>query len=459
MLHENTYVPLSRFYDLSGWSAPIMQNTPGGWSSATLPDHQLLPVNLSTVVSRLQAQKRATSPAAAVDRLVVGRPKKRPHGAAGSIVVLQQSNNAGESFDWLLFKLRDDWGLAYTTMLPAEFTVPGALDGADVLLVPHVTFTSVLNGLGETGQQAIIDWVARGGHYVGWQGGAQLSSALGVSMTEFVPQDIVCPGSFVRALVDVTHPLAAGVGDELFMYYRDNMPLMRSAQHRLVAFFPSGDSEDWFVSGYHEGAEELGNAVGVHQRVTGDGLVTSFAFEVNFRAFTAGTSKMIHNAILQQGRRARHNLTASARFLPRSTADRAAALTNAPSQPSWSPGRRDDGGRGEGELAVDWANHVRLAVRQPPPPPPPLLPQQPPASASASASAAVRALERNLTLALRSLGAGPPRFVRASPKQRIYSVPKSLAAGGGVDDVDRAWLGRLSHALRTHVVEPVHIRS
>ena len=76
MMHENTYVPLSRFYDLSGWSAPIMQNTPGGWSSATLPDHQLLPVNLSTVVSRLQAQKRATSPAAAVDRLVVGRPKR-----------------------------------------------------------------------------------------------------------------------------------------------------------------------------------------------------------------------------------------------------------------------------------------------------------------------------------------------------------------------------------------------
>ena len=32
------------------------------------------------------------------------------------------------------------------------------LDGADVLLVPHVTFTSVLNGLGEAGQQAIIDW-------------------------------------------------------------------------------------------------------------------------------------------------------------------------------------------------------------------------------------------------------------------------------------------------------------
>eukprot|EP01047_Picozoa_sp_COSAG01_P050445 COSAG01_NODE_5104_length_4479_cov_3.354338_3_plen_72_part_00 len=51
------------------------------------------------------------------------------------------------------------------------------LDGADVLLVPHVTFTSVLNGLGEAGQQAIIDWVAQGGHYMGWQGGGGRSSA------------------------------------------------------------------------------------------------------------------------------------------------------------------------------------------------------------------------------------------------------------------------------------------
>ena len=34
MLHEDTYVPLSSFYDLSAWSAPIMENTPGGWSAS-----------------------------------------------------------------------------------------------------------------------------------------------------------------------------------------------------------------------------------------------------------------------------------------------------------------------------------------------------------------------------------------------------------------------------------------
>eukprot|EP01048_Picozoa_sp_COSAG05_P000330 COSAG05_NODE_8_length_40675_cov_148.837539_39_plen_76_part_00 len=38
MLHESTYVPLSSFYDLSAWSAPIMENTPGGWSSAPFAD-------------------------------------------------------------------------------------------------------------------------------------------------------------------------------------------------------------------------------------------------------------------------------------------------------------------------------------------------------------------------------------------------------------------------------------
>ena len=34
MLNENTYVPFAYFYDLTGWSAPLMENVPGGWASA-----------------------------------------------------------------------------------------------------------------------------------------------------------------------------------------------------------------------------------------------------------------------------------------------------------------------------------------------------------------------------------------------------------------------------------------
>jgi hypothetical protein len=41
-----------------------------------------------------------------------------------------------------------------------------------------------MTNLGSDGQQAIKDWVAGGGHFVGWQGGAQLAGndGLGISM-------------------------------------------------------------------------------------------------------------------------------------------------------------------------------------------------------------------------------------------------------------------------------------
>ena len=44
-------------------------------------------------------------------------------GAAAGIVVLRATagNNPGESFDWLVHKLNDDWQLPYAEMLPAEF--------------------------------------------------------------------------------------------------------------------------------------------------------------------------------------------------------------------------------------------------------------------------------------------------------------------------------------------------
>ena len=37
--------------------------------------------------------------------------------------------------------------------------------------------------LGEAGQQAIRAWVQDGGHYVGWQGGAQLAGSDGLDIS------------------------------------------------------------------------------------------------------------------------------------------------------------------------------------------------------------------------------------------------------------------------------------
>ena len=166
--------------------------------------------------------------------------------------------------------------------------------------MPSVNAGTVFTALGAAGREAIATWVASGGHMVTWQGSAQLASDLGLSLTQWDPPSSSCPGSFFRLMMDVTHPLAAGVGAETFMYYRSTLPVMRSFQHRIVGFFPADNSDDFYCNGFQEGADvALSGSTGVHQRVVESGLVTSFAYEINFRAFTSGSSKMVLNAIAQ----------------------------------------------------------------------------------------------------------------------------------------------------------------
>ena len=46
---------------------------------------------------------------------------------------------------------------------------------------------------------------------------------------------------------------------------------MLSAQHRLVGFFPDTAGPDWYMAGFGEELDDLGNSVAVHQRETGAG--------------------------------------------------------------------------------------------------------------------------------------------------------------------------------------------
>eukprot|EP01052_Picozoa_sp_SAG31_P053262 SAG31_NODE_13565_length_861_cov_0.896325_1_plen_140_part_10 len=51
------------------------------------------------------------------------------------------------------------------------------------------------------------------------------------------------------------------------------------------------------MNGFGQDLEDLGGSVAVHQRETENGLVTSFAMEINFRSFTSGTAKLLRNAV------------------------------------------------------------------------------------------------------------------------------------------------------------------
>ena len=193
MLNENTYVPFPYFYDVTAWSQPLLFNVKGGYSGKRLNDMRSAPVS-------------------ALADPGVPNVSRQPEIAVYSMS--PQFTRGLESGGWLRFLL-DHWGLDYR-QVTAEDIKAGALDGADVLLVPDGYATIDpdfpedpygLADLGPEGQAAIREWVEDGGRYVGWLDGAVLASGVGISSATFENAEdlgISSPGALIRARVDAT---------------------------------------------------------------------------------------------------------------------------------------------------------------------------------------------------------------------------------------------------------------
>jgi hypothetical protein len=73
---------------------------------------------------------------------------------------------------------------------------------------------------------------------------------------------------------------------------------MRSSDPAKVALrYPAAGSEDFYMSGEADGEEALGGTAAVMDEAVGEGRTVSFGFEPNFRAFTDGTQRILHNAM------------------------------------------------------------------------------------------------------------------------------------------------------------------
>ena len=287
MLNEDTYVPFPYFYDVTAWSQPLLFNVAGGYSGRRLADLRSAPV-------RAQA-----------DPGVPDAPADAPRIALYSMS--PQFTRGIESAGWLHYLL-DRWGLEYTDV-SAEDIKAGALDDADVLVVPDGYATIDpdfpedpygLGDLGPEGQAAIRTWVEDGGRYVGWLDGAVLASGVGVSSATFESAEesgISSPGALIRTTVARRSPLADGVGRSAYAFY-DSRYVMRANGAAAPVRFPSASTRDFFVSGYADGAEALSGSAAVVDEPVGDGRTVAFGFEPNFRAFTDGTARILRNALL-----------------------------------------------------------------------------------------------------------------------------------------------------------------
>ena len=273
MLNEDTYVPFPYFYDVTAWSAPLLENVAGGRSGADLRPQ--------AVALKEQAEPDATASGPA-PRLAVWQISRTATGAI-------------ESSGWLRWWLDNRVGLDFTDVTAPQITA-GALSAYDVLVVPSGSDATADNALGADGRAALSQWVRGGGRLVTLRDSSRLASRLGLTSASYVPATSDIPGSLLRVEVDQSSPLAAGVGDTAYAMYEYDFVWTAGRRVSPVRFPAAGDP-DWFVSGFAEGEEQLYGRTAVVDERVGNGRVTLFGFDPNYRAFTGGTQQLLLNAI------------------------------------------------------------------------------------------------------------------------------------------------------------------
>lgn len=264
-LNEDTYVPFPYFYDVSGWSLPLLAGIDGGSTGTPVT----APVSVAPQVRKPDWPQ--------------------PNGGAPRIAVLDQFKFTRFDYQntgWLKWRLSQDWGMPYRVLLPEQVT-PKALSKIDVLVVGNVDAKPVYQHLRAAGRAALVDWVDQGGRYVGWQEGALLASSLGISQVGMAEPAAVSPGSLMRVLTPG--------GTTMIEWDSDYNLVLDPGTARVVTSFPA----DMFVSGFATDSDTLAGTALETVEDVGAGSVTVFGFEPNFRAIADGSAALLRTAILR----------------------------------------------------------------------------------------------------------------------------------------------------------------
>ena len=132
------------------------------------------------------------------------------------------------------------------------------------------------------------------------------------------------PGTLFRVRVDRDSPLHAGVGDEAYAFYEYDSVMTASAPDQVAVEFPPATSGDWFVSGFAQGADELGGTAAVIDEPVGRGRSTVFSVDPNYRAFTTGFQQILRNTLLGPEPESARGRSAAAGSAARATAEQRA---------------------------------------------------------------------------------------------------------------------------------------
>ena len=277
-MNEDTFVPINQAYGLTGFSLALLSGAATGWSGATLDPR-----------AKLAPPMPQPSP-----------PKHTGRMPRIKIVwVSEGSFYSWQGTRWLQYLFDHEWGgIPYQVIDPQDVR-QGALHGTDVLCFPAGGAPAMLGRLGHKGQRAIVDWVNRGGRYIGWRwGGSQLPWALGLSSARYGFPSISLRDILIRAHLNPSSPLTRKAGKEAwFVYDGDLLMWKKPTGNALAAWFPKHQGGGIEVNGYPGGTRLLVGTGVVADERAGRGRVITSALDPNYRDESVGSRKILWNAL------------------------------------------------------------------------------------------------------------------------------------------------------------------
>jgi len=252
----------------------------------------------------------ATRATAAVDRSVTRQRLPR--------IGLYQPWVASVDEGWTRW-LFEQYGISYTTLHDSDLRRGGLRQRFDVIVLPDAESGSMIRGLdstriplqysggmGESGADAVSDFVRGGGTLVCLDGSSNFAiTRLNLPVVNVLageasgPQVLrfYAPGSIFGVLlggVERSSPVTLGVPDSLDIYFENSAAFTLTAPARALATYPAAPLR----SGYARYQERLEGKAALVEAPVGSGRVILFGFRPQFRGQTHGTFKLLFNAVL-----------------------------------------------------------------------------------------------------------------------------------------------------------------
>jgi hypothetical protein len=338
-LRSSPTSPPKRPYDLAGWTLPFqmgvaVERIDEPFDAALDPVPQ---IEMPAPAPDPHQNSSYLAIAAALDKgesaTLAGRTIHRPR------VALYQPALANSDTGWTEWLL-DSYKIRHTKLENVEARKGALREKYDVVILAAQSMQSILNGsrpgedaggrrreasedpvspqrpeftggIGLEGAMALLDFVRQGGTLLAFDTATELPLQLfGLGVRGLVGEggDYYCPGSVLNIDVDDASPIASGMpkqahatstGGQAFEIML--LPEFNQGERltRAVAWYAK---KDVLASGWLSGERVIAGRPAVVEAAVGQGRVVLYGFHPQFRGQSAGTFKLVLNAIYLSGR-------------------------------------------------------------------------------------------------------------------------------------------------------------